>query len=338
MPVQVNATIVDVARSAGVSVSTVSKVINARYGVSERTAERVRRVIAELGYESSLGARSLRSQRTGVLGVLVAEFEPFSTELLKGIGQAAEGRGYELLAYAGRTGPQPQLGWERRSLARLSGTLIDGAVLVTPTVSGADYRIPVVALDPHADDSSIPTVDSDNLAGAEMGVNYLLSLGHRRIAMLAGRPDLNSAQLREQGYRNALGAAGIPIDPSLIQVGGFRPDSATAPARALLDRPDRPTAVFAANDLTAIRTIEVANELGLRVPEDLSVIGFDDVPDASQFRIPLTTIAQPLYEMGRIAMEMLLQLLDGTGPAQPRLTLATSLVVRESTAPMAPRP
>ncbi len=338
MPVQLNATIVDVARSAGVSVSTVSKVINARYGVSERTAERVRRVIAELGYESSLGARSLRSQRTGVLGVLVAEFEPFSTELLKGIGQAAEGRGYELLAYAGRTGPQPQLGWERRSLARLSGTLIDGAVLVTPTVSGADYRIPVVALDPHADDSSIPTVDSDNLAGAELGVSYLLRLGHRRIAMLAGRPDLNSAQLREQGYRNALGAAGIPIDPSLIQVGGFRPDSATAPARALLDRPDRPTAVFAANDLTAIRTIEVANELGLRVPEDLSVIGFDDVPDASQFRTPLTTIAQPLYEMGRIAMEMLLQLLDGTGPAQPRLTLATSLVVRESTAPLPPTP
>jgi len=337
VPGQFNATIVDVARSAGVSVSTVSKVINARYGVSDQTAARVRQVIAELGYESSLGARSLRSQRTGVLGVLLAEFEPFSTELLKGLGQAAEGRGYELLAYAGRTGPEPQHGWERRSLARLSGTLIDGAVLVTPTVSDSDYRIPVVALDPHAGDSAVPTVDSDNLAGAELAVNYLLSLGHRRIAMLAGRPDLNSARLREQGYRNALAAAGIPVDPSLFEVGGFRPNSATVPARALLDRPDRPTAVFAANDLTAIRTIEVANELGLRVPEDLSVIGFDDVPDASQFRIPLTTIAQPLYEMGRIAMEMLLQLLDGTEPAQPRLTLATSLVVRESTAP-APAP
>ncbi|WP_245840594.1 LacI family DNA-binding transcriptional regulator [Propionicimonas paludicola] len=337
MPTRVNATIVDVARSAGVSVSTVSKVINARYGVSERTAEHVRRVIAELGYESSLGARSLRSQRTGVLGVLVAEFEPFSTELLKGLGQAAEGSGYELLAYSGRIGPDPRYGWELRSLARLSGTLIDGAVLVTPTVSDPDYRIPVVALDPHAGSSSMPTIDSDSLTGAELAVNYLLSLGHRRIAMLAGRPDLNSAQLREAGYRRALQAAGIPVDPTLIEIGGFRPDSATAPARALLDRPDRPTAVFAANDLTAIRTIEVANELGLRVPEDLSVVGFDDVPDASQFRTPLTTIAQPLYQMGRLAMETLLRLLEGAELEESHLTLATTLVVRESTAPVPSR-
>lgn len=336
MPTQLNATIVDVARSAGVSVSTVSKVINDRYGVAPRTAERVRQVIDELGYESSLGARSLRSQRTGVLGVLVAEFEPFSTELLKGLGQAAEGSGYELLAYSGRTGPEPRYGWERRSLARLSGTLIDGAVLVTPTVSDPDYRIPVVAVDPHAGSSSVPTIDSDNLTGAESAVNYLLSLGHRRIAMLAGRADLTSAQLRETGYRRALEAAGISVDPSLIGVGGFRPDSATAPARALLDRPDRPTAVFAANDLTAIRTIEVANELGLRVPEDLSVIGFDDVPDASQFRIPLTTIAQPLSQMGRVAMEVLLRLLEGAQLAQTHITLATSLVVRESTAAVRP--
>jgi LacI family transcriptional regulator len=332
VPALPNATIVDVARSAGVSVSTVSKVINARYGVADDTAERVRRVIDELGYESSLGARSLRSQRTGVLGVLVAEFEPFSTELLKGLGQAAEGSGYELLAYSGGTGPDQRHGWERRSLARLSGTLIDGAVLVTPTVSDPDYRIPVVAIDPHAGSSSVPTVDSDNLAGAESAVNYLLSLGHRRIAMLSGRPDLTSAQLREAGYRKALEGAGITVDPSLIRVGGYRQDSATAPARALLDRPDRPTAVFAANDLTAIRMIEVANELGLSVPGDLSVIGFDDVPDASQFRTPLTTIAQPLYQMGCTAMEMLLQLLVGVELEPSHLTLATSLVVRESTA------
>lgn len=332
MPTQLNATIVDVARTAGVSVSTVSKVINDRYGVAASTAERVRRVIDELGYESSLGARSLRSQRTGVLGVLVAEFEPFSTALLKALGSAAEGSGYELLAYSGGTGPDQRHGWERRSLARLSGTLIDGAVLVTPTVSDPAYRIPVVAIDPHAGSSAVPTVDSDNLAGARSAVDYLLGLGHRRIGMLAGRPDLTSAQLREAGYRAALEQAGIPVDPSLIRVGGFRPDSATAPARELLDRPDRPSAIFAANDLTAIRTIEVATELGLSVPGDVSVIGFDDVPDASQFRIPLTTIAQPLADMGRTAMELLLGLLRGTELEVSHLTMATSLVVRESTA------
>ncbi len=326
-----NATIVDVARTAGVSVSTVSKVINDRYGVAARTASRVRDVIAQLGYESSLVARSLRSHRTGVLGVLVAEFEPFSTELLKGLSHAARDSGYELLAHSGGSGPHGHAGWERRSLARLSGTLIDGAILVTPTVSEWDQRIPVVAIDPHTGGSDPPTVDSDNLGGARTAVEHLLGLGHRRIGFLAGRPDLLSAQLREQGYRQALAAAGIAVDDSLVRVGGFRAETATVPARELLDRPDRPTAVFAANDLTAIRTIEVARELGLDVPRDLSVIGFDDVPEASQYEIPLTTIAQPLHEMGERAMQLLLDLLEGRDVPRRHITLDTRLVVRAST-------
>jgi LacI family transcriptional regulator len=328
-----NATIVDVARSAGVSVSTVSKVINDRYGVAERTAVRVRQVIAELGFESSLVARSLRSRRTGVIGVLVAEFEPFSTELLKGLSRAAQGSGYELLAHSGGSGgPIGHIGWERRSLARLSGTLIDGAVIVTPTVAEGDYRIPVVAIDPHTGHTNLPTVDADNLAGARIAVRHLLELGHRRIGFLAGRRDLVSAQLREEGYRSALASAGIGLDPGLVRVGGFRAESAVGPARELLTMPGRPTAIFAANDLTAIRTVELALELGLRVPQDLSVIGFDDVPEASRSAIPLTTIAQPLHEMGERAMRMLLDLLQGGELDRPRVTLDTHLVVRASTA------
>ena len=327
-----NVTITDVARSAGVSVATVSKVINDRYGVAKLTERRVRQVIAELGYESSLVAKSLRAHRTGVLGILVAEFEPFSTEVLKGLASGAKDSGYELLAHSGGTGPNGHEGWEMRSLSRLSGTLIDGAVLVTPTVVDGHPRIPVVAIDPHTGTTVLPTIDCDNLGGADSAVEHLLGLGHRRIGFLAGRPDLQSALLREEGYRRTLAAAGLDVDENLIRVGGYRAETAGGPALELLSLPQRPTAVFAANDLTAIRTIEVAESLGLRVPEDLSVVGFDNVPDAAQAN--LTTVAQPLHEIGERAMRTLLALLAGEAAAD-HVTLSTELVVRGSTAPPA---
>lgn len=329
------ATITDVARTAGVSVATVSKVINDRYGVSASTQQRVREVIDQLGYESSLVARSLRSGRTGVLGVLVAEFEPFSTELLKGLSRGAQGSGYELLAWAGVASADSHVGWEHRSLSQLSGTLIDGAVLVTPTVVDGAYRIPVVAVDPHTGPSALPSIDSDNLAGAAMAVQHLVDLGHRRIGFLAGRPDLESARLREEGFRRTMAAAGLEVDEDLVRIGGFRAETADVPATELLDRPDRPTAVFAANDLSGIRLIEVARALGLRVPEDLSVVGFDNIPESALAEPPLTTVAQPLHRMGVEAMEMLLTLVRGGELAPRHHRLPTDLVVRSSTAPPA---
>jgi len=326
-------TISDVARVAGVSVATVSKVVNNRYGVAAATSERVLAVVEDLGYESSLVARSLRRTSTNVIGVLVAEFEPYSTELLKGISAAVDGTGYELLAYAGRTDGGAQAGWERRSLSRLAGTLVDAAIVVTPTmVLSPDSPVPVVAVDPHTGPEGTPTVDSDNTTGAREAVEHLIALGHRRIAHLGGRPDLESARLRELGYRQALDAAGIPVDPLLVKVGGYRPDLADAPVRALLDRPDRPTAVFAANDLSAIRVLEVAHELGLRVPDDLSVVGFDNVPESWSSTPPLTTVAQPMHRMGAEALRLVLDLLGGTA-RERHLRLPTSLVVRASTAP-----
>ncbi len=328
-------TISDVARAAGVSVATVSKVVNNRYGVSPSTAERVLGVVAELGYESSLVARSLRRQSTNVIGVLVAEFEPYSTELLKGISAAVDGTGYELLAYSGGSDGGAKVGWERRSLSRLAGTLIDAAIVVTPTMVMSDaVGVPVVAVDPHTGPEGTHTVDSDNTTGAREAVEHLLGLGHRRIAHLGGRTDLESARLRELGYRQALEAAGIAVDPDLVRVGGYRPDTADTPARELLDPAGgvRPTAVFAANDQSAIHVIEVAQELGLRVPEDLSVVGFDNVPESATSTPPLTTVAQPLHRMGAEALRMVLDLLEGA-PREQHLQLPTSLVVRASTAP-----
>lgn len=325
----------DVAREAGVSVATVSKVVNGRWGVSAATVERVLAVVGDLGYEASLGASSLRSHRTNVIGVLLAEFEPFSTELLKGVSEAVGDTDFELLAFSGgRSGGG--VGWERRSLARLGGSLIDGAIVVTPTVVDAGNGIPVVAVDPHTGPSDVPTVDSDNLAGAMRATEHLIALGHRRIAHLAGRDDLESARLREEGFRRAMGEAGLEVPDSFVRVGGYRAESADAVVREMLTVADRPTAVFAANDLTAIHTLAVARELGLRVPEDLSVVGFDNVPESALTDPALTTVAQPLHEMGRRAVEVLVDLLQhGAGASPAHVRLETSIVVRQSCAPPA---
>jgi LacI family transcriptional regulator len=321
----------DVARTAGVSVATVSKVVNGRWGVAQSTMDRVQQVIDQLGYEASLGAQSLRSHRTNVLGILVAEFEPFSTELLKGASSEVAQTDYELLAYtAGARGSM--VGWERRSLARLSGTLIDGAILVTPTVVETKQGFHVVAIDPHTGPSGMPTVDSDNFAGAVLATRYLLGLGHRRIGFVGGRPDLESARLREAGFRKAMAEAGVAVEENLVRIGGYRTETAEGPAHQLLSQADRPTAVFAANDLSAIATMTSARRLGLAIPDDLSVIGFDNVPESALATPPLTTIKQPLQQMGAEALRLLVDLIAGV-ERQAHVRLPTELVVRASCAP-----
>ncbi|TYP81959.1 LacI family DNA-binding transcriptional regulator [Blastococcus xanthinilyticus] len=329
-------TMQQVAAEAGVSISTVSKVINGRYGVSSETVDHVSRVIDRLGYEASLVARSLRNHRTNVIGVLVMDFEPFSTEVLKGVADAIHGSGYELIAYSAGGHVEAREGWERRSLSRLMGSLVDGAVLVTPTVTDVQADGPVVAVDPHTGPSRLPSVAADNLEGARLGVAHLLGLGHTRIGMITGRADLLSAQQREQGYREALAAAGLPVDETLMSSGGFEPELARSAARELLARPEPPTAVFAANDLSALATLEVAAELGLDVPGRLSVMGFDNIPESALADPSLTTVQQPIRRMGEEATTMLLSLIAGEELTEPHRTLATSAVVRGSTAP--PRP
>lgn len=325
-------TIHDVAAASGVSVSTVSKAVNGRYGVATATVERVMRVVEELGYESSLIASSMRSRRTGVIGVLVAGFEPFSTEVLKGVSAGIRNHPFELLAYAG-PGQADGEGWERRSLSRLSGTLVDGAIMVTPTVVNVTAEVPIVAIDPHTGPADLPTVESDSFGGAREAVRYLIELGHTRIGFIAGRPDLRSSIAREAGYRRALADAGLPLDPSLVGVGRYVGDIAREAAATLLSRAERPTAIFAANDLSAIGIIAVAQELGLSIPEDLSVVGFDDVPEASQLARPLTTVRQHMQLLGGEAARLLIALLGGQQPAATHLRLPTQLIPRATTAP-----
>jgi LacI family transcriptional regulator len=322
-------TIADVAAEAGVSVATVSKVVNGRWGVAETTSERVRAVIERLGFQSSLVAQSLRSRNTSVIGVLVTDIEPFSAELLKGVARAIEGSGYELVVFSGCGRVDDQVGWERRYLSRV-GTLCDGALLVTPSSVAVTFGAPVVAVDHNVGSSGLPTVDADNLNGAVVATEHLIELGHRRIGFLAGRPDLESGRLRERGYRVALKRAGIDLEPSLIREGGYQIDAAQEGTRQLLELADAPTAIFAANDVSAIAAISVARSLGFTVPGDLSVIGFDNVPESALSEPPLTTIEQPIRQMGFDAATILIRMLDGTEPVPEHTLLPTRLVVRGS--------
>src|SRR5690606_21968069 len=239
-------TMSDVARLAGVSTATVSRVVNGRYGVSAETIAQVRSAIEQLGYESSLVAASLRRSRTDVLGLVTHNFQSYTAEVLKGVMDELSQSGFDLIIYANSDlfGRYSE-GWEQRHLARLSGTLTDGCIVVTPSRE-VRSSTPVVVIDP-ARNSKTPSVTADNLAGATSVVEHLLGLGHRRIGFIAGRSSMEAAWSREEGYRAALAGAGVPVDPELIARGDFTPESSEPLARALLDRTDRPTAIFAAS-------------------------------------------------------------------------------------------
>lgn len=318
----------DVAARAGVSVATVSKVVNSRYGVAKETISMVEGIIAEMGYVGNLGASGLRSKSTNVLGILVADFEPYSAELIKGAAKATRNTKYDVMAYAGGEAPE----WERRSLARLGGTLIDAAVVVTPTALASAISVPVVAVDPHYGPNWLPTIDCDSLGGARSATEHLIELGHTRIAYLGGRKELDSSQLREEGFREAMQSAGIPVVEDLVRDCRYDPDVAYAVVSEFLALPEPPTALFAANDVTAMRAIDAAQACGLSVPGDLSVVGFDDIPDAAFCQPPLTTVQQPLQAMGEAAMRMLIDILEGREHVQ-HVRMETEFVVRDSTAP-----
>jgi LacI family transcriptional regulator len=325
-------TIADVAYEAGVSVSTVSKVINERYGVGAETSARVREIIERLGYRSSLVAQSMRSRQTKVIGVLTTDIEPFNAEVLKGVARGVRGSGFDLVIFSDCGKDADLAGWERRYLSRVS-TLTDGAILVTPGTVDIATQVPVVAVDHNVASLHASTIDADNFAGAAGGTKHLLELRHRRIAFLGGRADLASARLREQGFREALAAAGITPDETLILDAGYDPQLAVEHTRALLARPEPPTAIFAANDVMAIAVMVVARELGLDVPGDLSVIGFDNVPESVLSDPPLTTIDQSVQEMGYLAVRTLVDLIEDPSREPQQVILPTRLVVRQSSGP-----
>jgi LacI family transcriptional regulator len=325
-------TIRDVARAAGVSVSTVSRVLNGKDDVAPETAAAVRRVIEDLGYASSLAARGLRSRATRVVGVIVQDmWHPFITIVIKGINEVVAAHDYDLLAYASaRRSVETLAQWEQRQVAQLNGAVTDGIIVVTPRAATYRTAFPVVAVDPNQADTEFPAVISTNRQGVLEAMRYLLALGHRRIGFITGRMDLQSAVRRFDGYRDALGEAGIPFVPALTVEGDYTREKGFAGALRLLTQPDPPTAIMASSDDTALGVYDAAAKLGLRIPDDLSVIGFDNTPAGALLNPPLTTVDQFIEKMGALAAEILLNLIQGRLCDTRVHKVPTRLVVRQS--------
>jgi LacI family transcriptional regulator len=330
-------TIREIADLAGVSIATVSRVVNGRDDVAPETRELVTRVIQEHGYTSNRQARGLSAGRTGLVGLLVPLVYPvYFSAILSGAAEALYEQDLRLLL----SPTHHEHDREVSLLDRLVDGMADGALIVLPEESSEEleqlldqgYRFVVV--DPRMPLAErIPCVSATHASGAHQAMRHLLGLGHRRIAMITGRRGWVATEDRRRGYLAALAAAGILADPELERESDWEIPGGAAAAGDLLDLPEPPSAIFAFNDNIAIGTIRAAHERGLRVPEDLSVVGFDDTEPATIVSPALTTVRQPLAEMGRMAVTLLMRLLERQRFETMRVELATRLVVRESTAP-----
>lgn len=327
-------TMATVADAAGVSVPTISKVLNGRADVAPDTRLRVEAVLAESGYTRP--KRRLRP--AGVVDLVFTEFSAWATEIIRGAQEAALAEGVRLAVSA-----TPSEQEEERWLGSLGRGKTDGVILVLTSLSRAhratlaSLDVPVVVVDPDGQpDPTTPSIGAANWAGGLTATEYLISLGHQRIGTITGRPSVLCSQARLAGYRAALEGAGLPYDSGIVAYGDFHYESALKEASAMLELPDPPTAIFAASDVQAMGVYEAARKHRLNLPEDLSVVGFDDIPMAQWVSPPLTTLHQPLAEMASLALRTLLH--GDAGRFNNRVELSTNLVVRESTASPGRRP
>jgi LacI family transcriptional regulator len=327
-------TITDIARRAGVSVPTVSRVVNGRSDVSPGTRARVEELLRRHGYRKRATAPG---RRADLIDLVFNDLDsPWAVEIIRGVEEVAHaaGVGTVVSAVRGRSGDARR--WMRNLRARTS----DGVVLVTSALDPVLHQelrilgVPLVVVDPAGSPApDVPAVGAANRSGALAATEHLLALGHRRIGLIAGPPRLLCSRDRRDGYRAALEGAGIAVDESLIVPGDFRHESGFAACGALLGLPEPPTAVFAAGDQMALGAIEALRRRGLRVPQDLSVVGFDDLPEVRWSAPPLTTVRRPLADMGRAAARTVLRRTRDERPDPPRVELGTDLILRSSTAP-----
>ena len=329
-------TIYDVARLAGVSTATVSRLLNGTGQIAPKTRLAIESAVKELGYQPNRIARSLATSSTQTIALLIPEItNPFYGALVAGIEQRTLELGYTMLLCTTEDDPVR----EETYLNLLRSKLVDGVLadgLVLPPDRIAEFvaeGFPIVCLDRDVDSTAVPLVQVDNRLGGRMATEHLLGLGHKRIAHVAGTPGMRIVDERIEGYREALRAAGVEPDPRLLAVGGFDEAGGYEALRSLFARPPYPTAVFAANDLSAVGVLEAVAESGRRVPDDVSVVGFDDLRLAAYTSPPLTTIHQPAREIGARATSLLFDLAHGKKLRRVRHLLEPDLVVRRSTGP-----
>jgi LacI family transcriptional regulator len=325
-------TLATVARLAGVSVATVSKVVNGRSDVAPQTRSRVQELLARHDYVAPVLRRAEVTEGPTIEVQFEGPLKSYSAEALEGIVDAAAELGVALAVSKPNRGPH----WARDLVAAGRSALIAVTSVQTTAHLNALTRagLPLVVLDPlHLPHSDVNSVGSTNFAGGMAATQHLLALGHRRIAYLGGPAIAVCTQARMHGYRAAMEADGVPLPRAYARTGEFTYETGVRGAAALLDLAEPPTAIFTGNDEIALGVIETARARGLRIPEDLSVVGFDDTLLAQMASPPLTTVRQPLREMGGVAVRTALRLANGEKVESHHIELATELVVRASTAP-----
>lgn len=326
-------TLAQVAKIAGVSQMTASRALNDRPGVSQETRDAVLRIAADIGYAVNRSAQKLSGGRNRIIGIITPMLDnQFVSELIQGIGRAARAARYEIIVYTifdeDRATHEGVIG--------LMQQFADGVVSILPQEAAyfaalAATHIPIVVIDQRGTLNSYPSVAVDNYGGASMAVDHLAGLGHTRIAFISGNEAIEGVRERQRGYVDTLARLGLGFDAQLLVAGDLSQLKAYEAASDLLELPNPPTAIFTANDLSAFGVITAVREKGLRVPDDISVIGFDDIPMALQVHPPLTTIRQPFQQMARSAVTTLLAMMEGSETGSPRITLPAELVVRGST-------
>ena len=327
-------TIHDVAKFAGVSSVTVSRVINGESNVKAETRARVEHVIEELGYVPNLAARGLRSQQMFTLALIVADIATvFWTTVARGVEDAAQGGGYSVLLCNSDEDPAKQMKYLDAVLQQRVGGVIIAPYSedLTQLNKLRDLKIPTVIIDRRVENWDGDSVRTDSIAGAQALTRHLISVGHRRIAMISGPVGTSTADDRVAGYSLALHKAGIPLDPRFVRRGEYRASSGRKLTDELFEEGLKPTAILAANGAIAMGVVDSLRDRGMHVPQDIALVCFDETPDMTQFFPFLTTIAQPAYDIGMNAAQLLLSRINASVPLQPReVILPTRLVLRYS--------
>ena len=330
-------TLAEIATAAGVSTMTASRAVNHQPGVSRSTRDAILKLAHNMGYVANRSAQKLSGGRSRVIGLLASDLgNAFTSALVSGAVQAVAAAGNEVLIYSLVDRAQRP----NDNVLQLLQQFTDGVIAILPYQFGfveslSAAQVPVVTIDQHTTVSSIaafPSVASDSYGGSRSAMQHLAALGHRRIAFITGDERMHSARDRHRAYDDAVAILGLERDPALVLPGDYSLYGGRTAAQQLLALPVRPTAVFAVNDLSALGAMAVLQTAGLRVPQDISVVGFDDLEAASLVHPGLTTVRQPIAEMGRAAANTLLALIAGLDVATQQVSLPTELVVRASTA------
>jgi LacI family transcriptional regulator len=334
----VTVTIYDVAREAGVSMATVSRVVNNNPNVKPQTRKKVFEAIERLGYRPNAVARGLASKKTTTVGVVIPDISnAIFAEVARGIEDIANMYHYNIILCNADKKKEKEI----RVVNTLLEKQVDGLLFMGGTVTEEHVRafrtssVPIVLCATTSEEESIPSVDIDHELAAFEAVSMLIENGHKRIAMISGTlQDPANGYMRFQGYKRALETAGLPVSDDYIRVGNYRYESGLEVAKYFLEMKERPTAIFTATDEMAIGAIHTIQDSGLRVPDDISVISVDNIRMASMVRPLLTTVAQPMYDIGAVSMRLLTKLMNKEQVTDFKVILPHYIIQRKSVAPL----